>query len=56
MIKSLGVPVLAVIPHIENPDMLIKTRKKDIALYIFSGLYAALLCAVVIREALIMLG
>ncbi len=55
-IKSLGVPVLAIIPHIQNPDTVINSRRKDIALYIFSGLFVALLCAVVVREVLVMLG
>ena len=54
-IKRFGVPVLAVIPHIQDPDALIKSRRKDITLYVFSGLFAVLLCAVIVREVLILL-
>ncbi len=53
MLRTFGVPVLAVVPHIRTPMELIKARKKDIALFIFSGLFLALFCAVIIREVLI---
>jgi uncharacterized protein involved in exopolysaccharide biosynthesis len=54
-IKRLGIPVLAVIPHIQDPDALKKSRRKDITLYVFSGLFTVLLCAVIVREVLILL-
>jgi hypothetical protein len=47
--------VLAVIPHIQDPDALKKSKRKDITLYVFSGLFTVLLCAVIVREVLILL-
>jgi uncharacterized protein involved in exopolysaccharide biosynthesis len=55
-IKSLGVPVLAIIPHIQDPHTLIKSRRKDIWLYTLSGLYVVLLGAVIALERLGLLG
>ncbi|MCK9417926.1 MAG: Wzz/FepE/Etk N-terminal domain-containing protein [Nitrospirae bacterium] len=51
-IRSLGVPVLAMIPHIQDPHALIKSRRKDIFLYTLSGLYLVLLGAVIVLEKL----
>ncbi len=55
-IKSLGIPVLAVIPHIQDPRALIKLRRKDIFFYMLSGLYIVLLGAVIVLEQLGLLG
>jgi uncharacterized protein involved in exopolysaccharide biosynthesis len=56
MIKSLGIPVLAIIPHIQDSHALIKSRRKDICFYTLSGLYVALLVAVLVLERLGLLG
>jgi len=55
-LRSFGVPVLAVIPHIQDPAALVKTRAKDIALYIFVGLFVVMLGAVMVRELLVLRG
>ncbi len=55
-IRSLGVPVLAIIPHIQDPHALIKSRRKDICFYTLSGLYVVLLGAVIVLEQLGLLG
>jgi succinoglycan biosynthesis transport protein ExoP len=55
-IKSLGIPVLAIVPHIQDPRALIKSRRKDICLYTLSGLYVVLLGAVIVLEQLGLLG
>jgi uncharacterized protein involved in exopolysaccharide biosynthesis len=51
-LRTFGVPVLAVIPHIQDPAKVVKTRVKDIALYIFVGLFVVALGAVIARELL----
>jgi uncharacterized protein involved in exopolysaccharide biosynthesis len=56
MIKSLGIPVLAIIPHIQDSHELIKSRRKDICFYTLSGLYVVLLVAVIVLERLGLLG
>ena len=56
MIKSLGIPVLAIIPHIQDSHALIKSRRKDICFYTLSGLYVMLLVAVIVLERLGLLG
>jgi succinoglycan biosynthesis transport protein ExoP len=48
-LKSFGIPVLAIIPHIQDPKEIIKTRIKDICLFSFSGLFIVLLCVVIVR-------
>jgi len=55
-IKSLGIPVLAIIPHIQDTNALIKSRRKDICLYMLSGLFVVLLVAVIVLEKLGLLG
>jgi succinoglycan biosynthesis transport protein ExoP len=55
-IKSLGIPVLAVIPHIQDSHALIMSRRKDICFYTLSGLYVVLLGAVIVLEQLRLLG
>ncbi len=49
-LKSFGIPVLAIIPHIQDPTELIKTRRKDVCLFSFSGLFIVLLGVVIVRE------
>ena len=56
VIKSLGIPVLAIIPHIQDPHALIRSRRKDICFYTLSGLYVLLLGAVIVLEQLRLLG
>ena len=51
-IRSFGIPVLAVIPHIESAEELIRTKRKDAYFYGLSGLFAFLLCIVIVRELL----
>jgi succinoglycan biosynthesis transport protein ExoP len=41
-LKAFGFPVLAIIPHIQNPADLLKTRRNDLFLYTAAGAY--LLC------------
>jgi len=55
-IKSLGIPVLAIIPHIQDPHALIRSRRKDICFYTLSGLFVVLLGAVIVLEQLRLLG
>lgn len=45
-----GIPVLAVIPHIPDPDELVKAKRKDIVLVVLSALFLVLLGAVMVRE------
>ncbi len=49
-LKQFGAPVLAVIPHIENKNEMVKAKKKDRYLYSFSGLFVALLIAIIVWE------
>ena len=55
-IKSLGIPVLAVIPHIQDARALIKSRREDICFYTLSGLYVVLLGVVIVLEQRGLLG
>lgn len=56
MLRSFGIPVLAVIPHIQSPGELIKARRKDISLIILSGLFLVLLGVVIVRELFVLNG
>lgn len=38
-LKAFGLPVLAVIPHMENADEVRRTKQKDVLLYSFTALY-----------------
>jgi len=49
-LKSFGYPVLAIIPHIQDPAELIRTRIKNIVYYVLSGLFVVLLGAVMVKE------
>lgn len=50
MAKSLGFPVLAVIPRIEDPQLLVQQARRDRKLYIASALYFLLILAVLAVE------
>ncbi len=52
-LRRFGYPVLAIIPHIQDPAELPRTRLKNIIFYILSGLFLVLLCVVVGRELLV---
>lgn len=52
VIKTLGFPVLAIIPTIKNPEELIIKKRKDILLYKVAGIYAALILALFAMELL----
>lgn len=41
MLKSLGLPILAIIPKIQTDEDRLRKRKKDIILYVLTGLYLA---------------
>jgi hypothetical protein len=45
------VPVLAVIPKMQNPVELAATRKKNLRLYVFSAAYFSLILGVLALEA-----
>ncbi len=51
-VKQFGLPVLAVIPAIENPLERAVERKKDIRLYLVSIVYLCFLCSFVVLELL----
>jgi polysaccharide chain length determinant protein (PEP-CTERM system associated) len=48
--KSFGIPLLAVIPRIENPDFIALQIKKDRRMYLAAGLYFSLILAVLAIE------
>ncbi len=56
VLRGLGIPVLAVIPHIESTADLIKAKRQDAYFYGLSGLFAVVLGAVIVRELLVLLG
>jgi polysaccharide chain length determinant protein (PEP-CTERM system associated) len=51
-LKSLGVPILAVVPRIQNPDEQQLTRRRDIRFFALSGAYFTILLAVLTFEVL----
>lgn len=51
-LKSLGVPVLAVIPKMTDPGEELVQRKKDMRLYLAAGVYLSMILAVLALEAL----
>lgn len=51
-LKSLGVPILAVIPRIQNPQELQMTRRRDIRFFAISGAYFSIILAVLTFEML----
>lgn len=52
MAKQLGVPLLAVIPRIEEPLKLAEQRRSDLRLYVLSGIYFMGLLALLVMEIL----
>jgi polysaccharide chain length determinant protein (PEP-CTERM system associated) len=51
-LKALGVPVLAVIPMMKTDDDVQVERRRDLRLYVMSGLYFSLILAVLVLETL----
>jgi len=51
-IRSLGLPVLAVVPHMQSSEEVLKERRNDLVLYGFSGLYALCVMVVLALEVL----
>jgi hypothetical protein len=51
-IKALGVPLLGVIPRMENIQDMLLTKKRDFRLYNISGAYFSLVIVILIMEAL----
>jgi succinoglycan biosynthesis transport protein ExoP len=51
-LNGFGLPILAVIPHIQIPAEIKKTRIKDLALYTFTGIYYTGIAAVLVLEML----
>jgi hypothetical protein len=49
-LKSLGIPVLAVIPKMQNPQELVAMRTRDRRLYLISGAYLTIILAVLAIE------
>ena len=52
MAKSFGLPILAIIPRIEDPQQIALQSKRDRRLYLASGLYFSLILAVLAMELL----
>jgi succinoglycan biosynthesis transport protein ExoP len=50
MSKNFGVPVLAVIPKIEDPQLLLLQSRRDRRLYIAASVYFSLILAVLVAE------
>lgn len=50
VLKTLGFPVLAVIPRIENDQVLQRKRKKDVNVYTLAGLYFSLILVILLME------
>ncbi len=51
-LKSLGVPVLAVVPTIRNPEEIALKRKKNRKLFLAAGAYFSIILAVLVYEVL----
>jgi capsular polysaccharide biosynthesis protein len=51
-LKKLGVPILAVVPTIRNPQELSLRRKKDIRIFVAASAYFSLIVAVLVYEVL----
>lgn len=51
-LKSLGVPILAVVPTIRNPEEIILKRKKNKKLFLAAGAYFSIILAVLLYEVL----
>lgn len=51
-LKTLGIPVLAIISRIPDPGDAVRVRKKDALLYGCSGVFIAALAVLIVREAI----
>jgi polyferredoxin len=51
-LKKLGVPILAVVPTIRNPQEISLRRKKDIRIFVAASAYFSLIVAVLVYEVL----
>lgn len=51
-LKTLGLPVLAVIPAMRSPEDLNRQRIKDIMIYSFAGLYTVFILMILVMELL----
>ena len=49
-LKTLGLPVLAVIPNMPDPEAMEKQRKKDVLLFSIAGVYLLCILGVLIME------
>lgn len=54
-LKDFGFSVLAIVPLIERPEELAKTRKKDIIMYAVSGVYLLFVVGLLARELVLRL-
>lgn len=54
-LKALGFSVLAIVPLIERPEELAKTRKKDMIMYAISGVYVLFIVGLLARELIMRL-
>ncbi len=52
MVKDLGLPLLAVIPHMNDPEQDALQVRRDRRLYIFSGVYFSFIVAILMLELL----
>ncbi len=52
VLKTFGLPVLAIIPKIQSSETIIKRKKKDILLYSFAGVYMLCILGVLVMEYL----
>ena len=52
MVKSLGLPLLAVIPHMKDPAMYALQIRQDRKLYLFSGIYISFIVVILVLELL----
>jgi polysaccharide chain length determinant protein (PEP-CTERM system associated) len=51
MAKMFGVPILAIIPRIDDPQLIATQSRKDRKLYIVAGLYFLVILSVLVMEA-----
>ena len=50
MAQNFGLPILAVIPRIEDPNQVVLAARQDLRLYITAGIYFSLILALLILE------
>lgn len=51
-LKSFGLPILAIIPKMQNPAELLLQKKRDVKLYVIAGVYFSLILTVLLIEVL----